>query len=60
MLPSRSLFQPYACILLRDSCSGDFPGLIVAGAAPLSLARFLKSAVLPGVGKFASLGALRV
>lgn len=56
MLPSRSLFQPHGCILLRDSCSGDFPGLIVTIAAPLSLARFFKSAALLGIGKFVSPG----
>jgi len=46
MLPSRSLFQPYGRILLRDSRSGNFPGSIVTVAAPLSLVRFLKSTVL--------------
>lgn len=51
MLPSRSLFQPYGRILVRGSRSGDFPGTIVTVAAPLSLARFLKSTVLLGAGK---------
>jgi hypothetical protein len=50
MLPSRSLFQPYGRILLRDSRSGNFPGSIVTVAAPLSLVRFLKSTVLLGAG----------
>ena len=47
MLPSRSLFQPFDRLLLRGPHSGGLPGSIATVGAPLPLARFLKSTVLP-------------